>query len=284
LAKAAAARHEDMHECSKVSPNGVPHVGGPIVSGCKTVWINGVLAATAGDACFCVGEPDTIITGSCSVFIEGKPAARKGDLCVHGGKITGGSHSVYIGGRRDKYQGPLASGEIQVYREPSEREKKKAIKQAIKDCTALLEKKLKLLKAENPKTLRDFKKWFGRDDEEARDTILERIRNALGVSRGLTEKNFDRIADEKDRRDDRAQVYNKDGTYRFFLGDPFWRLGTSGIRSRAGVLIHELSHFKKIGNTKDDAYYEKACLRLAKVDPNAALYNADSFELFLYGC
>ncbi len=41
---------------------------------------------------------DKIITGSASVYIGGKPAARLGDLCAHGGKVTIGSGTVFIGG------------------------------------------------------------------------------------------------------------------------------------------------------------------------------------------
>jgi uncharacterized Zn-binding protein involved in type VI secretion len=269
-----------MHVCPKASPNGVPHVGGQIMGGCKTVWINGKLAATAGDACICVGEPDTIVTGSCSVFIEDKPAARLGDLCAHGGKVTSGSHSVFIGGRRVKYQGQLASGGIEIYREPTKKEKEKAIKRAIKDCIALLERKLGLLEQEDPKTLEDFKKWFGRDDEEARGEILNRIKNALVVSKGLSEKSFIDETIEEKNEDLYAEVYHRDKAHKIYVNELFWKAEQTGVDSKVGVVIHELSHFKDVGRTKDYVY-KSLCLDLAKSLPNDALFNASNFEYFV---
>ncbi len=95
-----AARIGDMHMCPMVTPGlpTVPHVGGPISGPCvPTVLIGGRPAAVMGDTCVCVGPPDTIIMGSIGVFIGGKPAARMGDPCVHGGRITMGCPTVFIG-------------------------------------------------------------------------------------------------------------------------------------------------------------------------------------------
>ena len=96
-----AARITDMHLCPMVTPGTppIPHVGGPILGpGVPTVLIGGLPAAVMGNKCTCVGPPDTIILGSTGVFIGGKPAARMGDQCVHGGKITVGCATVFIGG------------------------------------------------------------------------------------------------------------------------------------------------------------------------------------------
>lgn len=93
-----AARITDMHVCPMVSPGPVPHVGGPVIGpGMPTVLIGGIPAAVMGDACTCVGPPDTIVLGSAGVFIGGKPAARMGDQCAHGGKIVAGLPTVLIG-------------------------------------------------------------------------------------------------------------------------------------------------------------------------------------------
>jgi uncharacterized Zn-binding protein involved in type VI secretion len=78
----------------------VPHVGGPVIGpGCLTVFIEGQAAATVGDSCSCIGEPDTIVKGSSGVFIGGKAAARMGDRTVHGGEVTSGCGTVLIGDR-----------------------------------------------------------------------------------------------------------------------------------------------------------------------------------------
>ena len=96
-----AARITDMHVCPMVTPGlpPVPHVGGPVLGpGVPTVFIGGVPAAVLGDACTCVGPPDTILMGSLTVMIGGKPAARLGDPTAHGGTITVGCPTVLIGG------------------------------------------------------------------------------------------------------------------------------------------------------------------------------------------
>ena len=96
-----AARLTDMHVCPMVTPAvpPIPHVGGPVVGpGVPTVVIGGMVAAVVGDACVCVGPPDTVAKGSATVTIGGKPAARVGDTCGHGGTIVLGCPTVVIGG------------------------------------------------------------------------------------------------------------------------------------------------------------------------------------------
>jgi uncharacterized Zn-binding protein involved in type VI secretion len=92
-----AARVGDLHTCPMVT-GVVPHVGGPVLQGAPTVLIGGMQAARAGDACTCVGPPDTIAKGSATVLIGGMPAARMGDATAHGGSITLGCPTVLIGG------------------------------------------------------------------------------------------------------------------------------------------------------------------------------------------
>ncbi len=92
-----AARITDLHTCPQVEPGPVPHVGGPIVSGCITVIIGGQPAARIGDQATCVGPTDTIAAGSPTVIIGGQPAARIGDATQHGGVITSGFATVVVG-------------------------------------------------------------------------------------------------------------------------------------------------------------------------------------------
>jgi uncharacterized Zn-binding protein involved in type VI secretion len=96
-----AARVTDLHTCPMVTPGvpPVPHVGGPVIGpGVPTVVIGKMIAAVVGDACTCVGPPDTIAKGSATVMIGGKPAARVGDTTAHGGTIPLGCLTVIIGG------------------------------------------------------------------------------------------------------------------------------------------------------------------------------------------
>lgn len=93
-----AARINDMHTCPMSNPGGSPHVGGAISGpGVPTVFIGGQPAAVVGDMATCSGPPDSIAVGSTGVFIGGKPAARMGDNTSHGGVITAGCPTVFIG-------------------------------------------------------------------------------------------------------------------------------------------------------------------------------------------
>jgi uncharacterized Zn-binding protein involved in type VI secretion len=272
-----AARVGDGHDCPKVTPGtGVPHVGGVIIGpGCGTVLIEGLPAATVGDGCMCNGDPDKIIKGSNGVFIGGKPAARSGDRCAHGGVVTGGCGSVLIGeGDADE---PVGDD----FTEPFDEKKRKIISQVIKDCIVMLKHKHELLKKANPDTLKEFEKWFGTDDENARIKILKRIKKALNVCRKLTVDCFREIAFEENKKTDFATVYGLDPSLRIFLGEQFWALDAKGKQSKPGTLIHEISHFKKVGSTIDEAYGEDDCIELAKDYPENALNNADSFMLFI---
>jgi hypothetical protein len=63
-----------------------------------TVLIEGRPAARVGDLATCVSPaPDAIASGDPKVWIGNMPAARLTDPCVHGGKITSGCSTVYLG-------------------------------------------------------------------------------------------------------------------------------------------------------------------------------------------
>lgn len=95
-----AARLGDMHMCPMVTPGvpPIPHVGGPVLtSASPQVLIEGQPAACIGDMVLCVGPPDVIVSGAYTVLVAGKPLARVGDQTAHGGVISQGSASVFVG-------------------------------------------------------------------------------------------------------------------------------------------------------------------------------------------
>jgi uncharacterized Zn-binding protein involved in type VI secretion len=91
-----AARITDMHTCPMVTGL-VPHVGGPIVTGCPTVLTGFLPQARVTDTLVCVGPPDVIVKGSPTVLVGGLLAARIGDMTAHGGVIVTGLPTVLIG-------------------------------------------------------------------------------------------------------------------------------------------------------------------------------------------
>lgn len=99
MPKGPAARVGDMHTCPAPMESGTgTHVGGLIsAAGLRTVFVNGMPAATLNDICVCPGSPNMISAGSGRVSINGQPAARQNDLTAHGGQINSGSPNVAIG-------------------------------------------------------------------------------------------------------------------------------------------------------------------------------------------
>lgn len=280
-----AARVGDAHECPMPDPvTGKPHGNGVIVGpGNGTVLIGGQPAAVSGDACTCIGAPNTITGGSTGVFIGGKPAARMDDGCLHGGVVTGGLESVLIGERVIRKVSKKAKSLTirKEWEEPSLKEKEKLIEVAIRECTALLERKLKLLQCKDTKTMEDFKIWFGYVDEERLQIVQHRIESALVLSKLLTVNNFESISNEFARTNYFAIVNLRDEFHTIYLGDHFWKSTDNGGQTKADTLVHELSHFWDIGHTLDFQYEVKPCKWLSENDSTQAFYNADSFMYFI---
>ncbi|HRG16915.1 MAG TPA: M35 family metallo-endopeptidase [Pseudomonadota bacterium] len=68
--------------------------------------------------------------------------------------------------------------------------------------------------------------------------------------------------------------------YRVYLCNAFWSAPNTGTDSRAGTIIHELSHFDVLGNTDDIVYGQSGAKSLAISNPSQAIKNADSHEYF----
>jgi peptidyl-Lys metalloendopeptidase len=80
---------------------------------------------------------------------------------------------------------------------------------------------------------------------------------------------------------DRAYAYvYPTKPYEVFLCNAFWPAPMTGTDSKAGTIIHELSHFNVVAGTNDHAYGHENALELAVDDPDVAINNADSHEYF----
>ena len=76
-----------------------------------------------------------------------------------------------------------------------------------------------------------------------------------------------------------AYVYSNQ-PYRIYLCNAFWAAPSTGTDSRAGTIVHELSHFSVVAGTGDYAYGQTAARRLARTNPSRAVRNADNHEYF----
>jgi len=68
--------------------------------------------------------------------------------------------------------------------------------------------------------------------------------------------------------------------YEIFVCRAFWSAPVTGTDSKAGTLIHEMSHFNVVAGTDDHVYGQTGAKNLAISDPASALDNADNHEYF----
>jgi peptidyl-Lys metalloendopeptidase len=70
--------------------------------------------------------------------------------------------------------------------------------------------------------------------------------------------------------------------YQIHLCGQFWNTNMTGVDSKAGTIIHEISHFNIVANTTDNnsALNPFGAQRLAQTIPNAAIVNANNHEYF----
>jgi len=76
-----------------------------------------------------------------------------------------------------------------------------------------------------------------------------------------------------------AYVYANE-PYRIYVCRVFWQVSDLGRDSRAGTLIHEMSHFYVVASTSDYVYGETGAKDLALTSPDEAIFNADNHEYF----
>lgn len=76
-----------------------------------------------------------------------------------------------------------------------------------------------------------------------------------------------------------AYVYPAE-PYKIYLCKAFWSAPLTGTDSKAGTIVHEISHFNVVAGTDDVTYGQSSCRSLADSNPNDAIRNADSHEYF----
>ncbi|WP_158657941.1 M35 family metallo-endopeptidase [Agarilytica rhodophyticola] len=116
--------------------------------------------------------------------------------------------------------------------------------------------------------------WFGSNNSSR----YNRVRNNFYAILDATENktvNYDCSCNENYF----AYVYPSD-PYNIYLCNVFWNVPEVGTDSKAGTIIHELSHFTVVAGTDDFAYGHSASKRLARNSPYRAVRNADSHEYF----
>jgi peptidyl-Lys metalloendopeptidase len=145
--------------------------------------------------------------------------------------------------------------------------------QARTDATNYADLAAQYLHTNNSGTQR-YLEWFGAYSLTRYTTVtshFNKITDAF-VNAGIT-------FDCKCKQNYYAYVYpNK--PYTIYLCKVFWQAPPLGTDSKAGTLIHEMSHFDVVAGTDDYVYGQAGARSLADSNPDQAIMNADNHEYF----
>ena len=120
-----------------------------------------------------------------------------------------------------------------------------------------------------------FTKWFGSPSILANWELIRA--NFTKIQDGFTNRAV--IVDCGCKKTYYAYVYSNQ-PYKIYVCKAFWSAPMTGTDSKAGTLIHEMSHFTVVAGTADNAYGQTAAASLALTDVQKALANADNHEYF----
>jgi len=171
-----------------------------------------------------------------------------------------------------------------------------AIRDALALAISLLQDKQQDLDNWDRDTHISFLRWFGTDTPEARAIIQERIAKSIAKLQRLNVDDFIMEA----QLPHNYYAYVRPGKWERGEYERIVHLGPAfdGADSvtRAGTLVHEVSHFRTVDNTDDikstfvgmprgdrRMYGYTRARRLASQSPQNALKNADNFEFFIEG-
>lgn len=118
--------------------------------------------------------------------------------------------------------------------------------------------------------------WFGAYDAGRYSTVNQHfvsIDNAMDQNAGQIKVNCGC------NQNYYAYVYPAKA-YEIFVCRAFWSAPNTGTDSRAGTLIHEMSHFNVVAGTDDWVYGQAGAKNLASSNPTNAVDNADNHEYF----
>lgn len=160
------------------------------------------------------------------------------------------------------------------------------IKTAIVDA-----KRLVVTAAANVREDEIFERWFGKHSPAAEEVVRANLKSiARGLRTGAVTARCARIDPQDCEVGTYAYVYG-DEEYHLhicpaFFRQPFMSLLRPGTErsdngSKAGTIVHEVSHFAVVASTEDHCYSRFECEDMARRSPAKAIENADSYQYFV---
>jgi peptidyl-Lys metalloendopeptidase len=123
-----------------------------------------------------------------------------------------------------------------------------------------------------------YKEWFGEYNEERYAKVtsnFERIWDSIANKDII----FNCIGEPGKCKDTDGGYTYHNKPYEIFLCYSA-RMLMTGTDSKAGMIIHEMSHFDVVVGTDDITYGQSACRKLAVDNPSDAIDNADNYKYF----
>jgi peptidyl-Lys metalloendopeptidase len=218
------------------------------------------------------------LTGAYDLAENGRYAIEYIGLAKHGGAGANTAPMyLWLEGRSAKRPGappPPPAGASLSYTGNCSASQQSAIATAVGNATGYAQGALAYLSALNAASPR-YTTWFGAYTVAGRDLAKGHFANEVSA---FTTQAL--VVDCKCKKSNTyAYVYSTQ-PYKIYVCGAFWSAPATGTDSKAGTLVHEMSHFNVVAGTDDWAYGQSAAKALAISDPAKALDNADSHEYF----
>lgn len=136
-----------------------------------------------------------------------------------------------------------------------------------------------------------YTRWFGRYNAKSGEIVR---RNLKSVVKALRSDKVSAVCHNvgEDLCDGETYAFvDKNEPYRVHVCPSFFQMDTmkdltaesvaDGNGTRAGTLVHEISHFDVTADTVDICYSRGDCSEMAITDPLDTLINADSYQYFV---
>ena len=135
-----------------------------------------------------------------------------------------------------------------------------------------------------------YERWFGSYSKTNAETVRRNLKSiATAIRSGEVSYQCDPLGTGACEVGTYAFVYD-DTPYHVHLCQRFFRQPVmaslrpgsqfSDNGSRAGTIIHEVSHFRVVASTEDHCYTRRDCADFAIHSPQRAIENADSYQYF----
>lgn len=137
----------------------------------------------------------------------------------------------------------------------------------------------------------EYDRWFGKYSPANAEQVRSNLKAiAAAIRTGSVTAQCDPIGFDACEADTYAFVYDNE-PYLLHLCPNFFSMPTmSQLRpgtsrsdngTRAGTIIHEISHFVVVARTTDECYSRSECEPMADRDARRAIRNADSYQYFV---